>query len=423
MMTMLRRFTRDTQGATALIFGVTLIPIVLAAGAAVDYSRGAASSSAVQNAVDATALLLARDAGAGLSDAQLQALGQQVFTASMKGQVETTFAPLTVTRDPRTITVTASGSMKTAFMKIARFDEMQIAASSSAAWGVRKIEIAMVLDNTGSMKNRLGSGVKMDRLKEAAHQLLNDSQAAAPSPDAIKLSIVPFDTQVNVKGLVDTKTMVDFTIPKHVDGRGKVIWEGAKEKNWTGCVMDREESSNWDVRDDAPIAGQKGSLYPAVVCANGGALAAIQPLTSDYKILHAAVDRMTPSGNTNITIGTIWGLASLSSAAPLTQAEPYGTPNVEKYMIMLSDGDNTENRGTGETNYSPPIDARTRKACTAVKDKSIKLYTLLVGSGNAALLKDCAGNGGWFRQVDNAQDISASFRSILNDILALRLTH
>lgn len=423
MMTMLRRFQADMRGTTALIFGMTLIPIAIAAGAAVDYSRAATGSTTVQNAVDATALLLARDASAGLSDAELQMRGQEVFSASVKGQVQATFSPITVTRDPRTITVTASGTMKTAFMKIARFDEMQIAASSTAAWGVRKIEIAMVLDNTGSMRDRLGSGIKMDRLKEAAHQLLTDSQAAAPSPDAIKIAIVPFDTQVNVKGLDDTKTMVDFTIPKHVDGWGKVIWEGAKEKNWAGCIMDREESGNWDVRDDAPIAGQKGSLYPAVVCANAGALAAIQPLTSDYKTLHAAVDRMTPSGNTNITIGTIWGLASLSSDAPLTQAEAFGTPNVEKYMIVLTDGANTENRGTGQTNYSAPIDARTRKACTAVKDKSIKLYTLLVGSGNAALLKDCSGNGGWFRQVNNAQDISASFRSILNDILALRLTH
>ena len=65
---------------------------------------------------------------------------------------------------------------------------------------------------------------------------------------------------------------------------------------------------------------------------------------------------MTPAGNTNTTIGLVWGWHSLTSNLPLTQgAAP--APDLDKVIIMLTDGDNTEDRWS---NSGSDIDARMR---------------------------------------------------------------
>ncbi|HSP24406.1 MAG TPA: pilus assembly protein TadG-related protein [Saliniramus sp.] len=55
-MQFLNRFQKDQRGATAVIFGLTLLPIMGFAGAAVDYSRASASRAAMQKAADAAAM-------------------------------------------------------------------------------------------------------------------------------------------------------------------------------------------------------------------------------------------------------------------------------------------------------------------------------------------------------------------------------
>lgn len=50
------RFKADQRGATAVLFGLTVVPLVGLAGAAVDYSRASAARAALQTAADKTAL-------------------------------------------------------------------------------------------------------------------------------------------------------------------------------------------------------------------------------------------------------------------------------------------------------------------------------------------------------------------------------
>src|SRR5690606_14683884 len=131
-------------------------------------------------------------------------------------------------------------------------------------------------------------------------------------------------------------------------------------------------------------------------------------------------DSMTPSGNTNITIGMAWGLAALASQEPLPGAKPYDTPALDKVMVVLTDGDNTENRWT---HVSSQIDARTRLACDAVKDRKIKLYTIRVIAGNAELLRECASAPDMYYEVRNAGELGPVFQRIAAEITTLRLTH
>jgi Flp pilus assembly protein TadG len=58
---LLRRFFRAQRGNITIIFALTTIPVIGFVGAAVDYSRANSARTAMQSAIDATALMLSKD--------------------------------------------------------------------------------------------------------------------------------------------------------------------------------------------------------------------------------------------------------------------------------------------------------------------------------------------------------------------------
>src|SRR5215210_8693326 len=70
----------DQRGNVAIMFGIAILPIMAAIGAAVDYSHASSVKTAMQAALDSTALMLSRDA-AGKDDGQLDAAAKNYFTA------------------------------------------------------------------------------------------------------------------------------------------------------------------------------------------------------------------------------------------------------------------------------------------------------------------------------------------------------
>ena len=66
----LRTFRHDRRGNVAMIFALAIIPLIGAVGSAVDYSRANSARSAMQAALDSTALILSKDAQT-LTSAQL----------------------------------------------------------------------------------------------------------------------------------------------------------------------------------------------------------------------------------------------------------------------------------------------------------------------------------------------------------------
>jgi hypothetical protein len=143
------------------------------------------------------------------------------------------------------------------------------------------------------------------------------------------------------------------------------------------------------------------------------------PLNYDWNALHSKVDTMAGAGNTNVTIGLTWAWHTLSSTAPLTEGVTYGTPNVTKFIILLTDGDNTQNRWT--TSQSA-IDLRTQTACANVKAAGIQLYTVRVIDGNADLLRNCATNTSMYYDVQDASQLASVFNTIGAQIANLHLS-
>ncbi len=458
------RFKTDERGATAVLFGLALVPLMLFAGAAVDYGRATSARTELQVALDATALALVREAGR-LSDAQLEARGRDILKGLFRPDVGAASPTVQVQRGRDTIRVAAQSSVTTTLMAVAGVPVMEIAGQAQAAWGNRTIELALVLDNTGSMA-RLN---KMPELKKAAHLLLDALDRAASGGDRVSVSVVPFDTQVRLdpadrnaswlRPLAASDLGNACDSRQRIDGTGALLPQNGRDPErtareaWSGYVIDRDRVDcrsgrpgrivDMNQKADAPDGLHPSTLYPMVRRDGHVDLPRIQPLTRQLgrnAPIRGTIDAMQPRGCTNITIGAMWGLETLSPAAPFTEAQPFGTRNVEKIMILLTDGKNTRDSFKtvcSEREGDPEIDARTKGACDVVKANGVTVFTIKVIEGSDDLLGGCAsritdpanpyyrsaGGPALYYPVNDASQLTGVFQGIVNQILQTRLTH
>lgn len=191
---------------------------------------------------------------------------------------------------------------------------------------------------------------------------------------------------------------------------------GVGTANWSGCVIDRTQP--YDVQSDAPSSSNAATLYPASKCATNSLLP-IVPLTTDIASVRAYAKKMTPAGNTNVTIGIQWGMEVLSPGAPFQGGAAFTDPTVNKYMIVLTDGLNTQNRWTTTASQ---IDARMSLACTNAKNLGITIFTIRLEQGNSEKLQACASNTGYYYNLSNANELSGTLGKIMKSIKKIRLT-
>lgn len=409
----LRALRSDERGNVLIMFGFALVPVIGLTGATIDYSRATSARQVLNAAVDSAALMAARDASK-LSDAEVRSRIDKWITANLHGDSAKGFTSATtvIDRTARTIAIEAQLNVDTSLTRVLGKDAMTIKSKSQSTWGTNTIELALALDNTGSMD----SSGKMAALKTASLNLIDIMKDATTETDQIKVSVVPFATQVKIGTGFKDEAWLRFDQQKCTTSRGVQTCTTITKSTWTGCVSDRNQPN--DVKDNESVLAYE-TLYPADFCAQS-TLAPIQPLTADWTVLKNAINGMTPVGNTNVTIGAIWGMATLTPGVPFTQARSFATPRLNKYMILLTDGDNTQNRFTSNGDQ---IDARTKLACQTAKDAGIRVYTVRVINGDRTLLQNCASDTSMYYEVSSASQLTPVFQQIAREISQVRLTH
>ena len=190
--------------------------------------------------------------------------------------------------------------------------------------------------------------------------------------------------------------------------------------SWTGCLSDRDR--DYDVSSEPARGGS--SNYVAANC-RYTSLAPMMPLTSNLESVRTAVNSMTATGATNVTIGLSNGLATLRADSPLGDVSS-NDPDVQKFVILLTDGNNTQNRfggnGSEGNTYTIAIDERLRQACNHARSSRVQVFTVRVIAGNESLLRDCATEPGMYHSAATAAEIAPAFARILNSITTPRLT-
>jgi Flp pilus assembly protein TadG len=194
-------FARDRAGNIAIMFAVSILPLTIAVGAAMDYGNGLNVKAKLQGAIDAGLLKAATDptlvVGGSPACATVTSCNIQIehavrdatraYYASYQGMTPT----VSTTFSGGDISATASVTQPTGIMKIVGKSSMAISVNAEVKRGTMGgAEVALVLDTTGSM-----ASPKIDALKTAATQFVT---ALLPSGSSNKVALVPFDMYVNV---------------------------------------------------------------------------------------------------------------------------------------------------------------------------------------------------------------------------------
>lgn len=192
-----RDLLRDRGGNVALLFAFLSVPMLMLGGAAIDYGFATRLETKLQAATDATALLLCQTP-LTTSQADLNLLAQTTMTGAM-GTANLVVDPLDITSNPRKITLTAHKLSTTFFGGLTGTKRINPGAVSQCATPLPKtFEIALVLDNTGSMAESSGGQSKLKAVQTAATTFVNYVATSPAFSSATKIAIVPFAAAVAV---------------------------------------------------------------------------------------------------------------------------------------------------------------------------------------------------------------------------------
>lgn len=402
-----RRFASDQRGNIGILFGFAAIPLIGLLGGAVDVTRHNRYDVTLSNAMDAAAIALVRR---GIEDEAEASKFVNDYVAGLAPWVATdrmlNLEPLTATAVEGGYRVALSGSMDTAFLPVVGIRSMPLDLSTEVMMSGGKYEVALALDNTGSMRNfgRIGA------LRDAATQLVDDLYRDAGTEDRVKMALIPFVTAVNVghsagfdRSWIDpvgADPVFHRNFSQPVDrldlftNKMRVSWKGCVEaraqddlddtlpdtqaKRWVPYLWPDEPDSGYgnsyladsSTRNDRDrlrdIAKYQVSRAARVEnTTNGGPNAAcpgpVVPLTNDTDLMKAEIAKMKPhnewGGNnsgTNVAQGLVWAWRVLSPDAPFTQGASYDDKETQKVLVLLSDGRNqvVENRGVTESDYT-----------------------------------------------------------------------
>jgi Flp pilus assembly protein TadG len=263
-------FLRDRDGAVAIVFAVLLIPILLITGAAIDYARLVRDRSQLQAAVDSAALSTASAARLALQTGDFSAL-QRDATASLQAQTADPAVVVTVyRRDPTTFCVKATRIADLTLGALAGASMTQVSSEACAAMPTG-VEVALALDNSGSMGNSLGVETKMQALQAAASDLV-DILAPGNGSTEIVISVVPFAASVNVGASSRGAGFLDSTGSSSIHWLNYVRPFGsgwlppsrfelfdAMSTPWAGCVEERP--APFLTTDAPPRPGMPDTLF------------------------------------------------------------------------------------------------------------------------------------------------------------------
>ena len=404
-----RRYLSAQAGTTAVTFALSIVPMLLASGAAIDYMRYSDATTKMQAALDAGALTVA--ASSNLSAAKRREAGEYSFAANLKSVgIDPKGAGISFTMKGTGVAASATYDLPTGLMQIAGLTNMRVAVETTISIPEgKKAEIALVLDYSGSMTEVAGGQVKYVAMKNAARKLVSDLEAA--NPKRLKIGLVPFSHHVYV------------TMPE------RFIAGMSGSGSWTGCTQDRRYPAN--LTDATPVpadnATKWGHAFAKVHASNGcGAYAPnglkVAPLTDNFDAIRGQLDVMRPYAWTHIALGAEFGYHLLSPNEPFAQGAEYSNKNVRKVMVLLTDGRQTEpSFGSGVRTVAQG-ESNLESICQNAKDSGILVITIafdLRDTDTRKRLSNCSSDPAKdFFVAEDGADVAAAFEDIKTQITA-----
>lgn len=262
------KMQRSENGAVAVLVGLAVFLLVLVASVAVDMARAQILHTKIQSALDASGLAAAAalsNVPNGTSEqdwATQQA--QRYFNANFpSGYLGTSAITVNavLSEGNSVISLSASSTQETTFMKMMGINSVNVAASSSVTRSTegQGLELVLVLDNTGSMNCNVsdssavcdgGPNTKITALKGAAATLLDSLYGATnDTAPGLFVGIVPFSQAVNIG-----QNHKDWINANSATGQAALdTFDWGPGGSWGGCVRTQGCWGGWKATDYDPI--------------------------------------------------------------------------------------------------------------------------------------------------------------------------
>jgi len=385
MLNWFRDFWRDRRGNVAMIFALSLLPVTVLSGGAVDFSQAMNARTRLSQALDAAALAVG--VNPNIADEDALDIARNFIAANYPGRElgDVMNVQVSMNSESDTVTVTGQAKVQTIILGLIGIDHLTVNWETEVQRARSRLELVMVLDNTGSM-----GGSKIRNLRESAELLTEILHEAADTPGDVRIGLVPFAATVNVGTNHERVWWMDpdGDNPDHGDwsgGRDANHWDlfdRMRYEDWDGCVEARaipmdidntppspgnpstlffpyfapdEPDNDSDYRNDYLNDGRNGNYRqrlrrmgkynnaqilrdygPNMRCTT----TPITPLTTSQNTIETAIDRMGASGTTNIPQGVGWGIRVISPEEPFTEGTTWDDRDVIKAMVILTDGEN-----------------------------------------------------------------------------------
>ncbi|MCH9752628.1 MAG: hypothetical protein K0U61_10485 [Alphaproteobacteria bacterium] len=197
-MSTISKLGRDKSGQVAILFALSIIPIVAVAGFAIDFQQTVKRKAKVQLVMDSAVLAAARVKQTGASNDEIKLTVQQFMDAQIGnlGGLDCDPTTVLVTENSEEIDASILCEQTTALIKVVGRDEMPFRVSSASEYGIDKVDVAFMFDVSGSMN----SSNRLVNLKAAAKEAIDVLlPAGAPSEliEDTRLAMVSYNSMVN----------------------------------------------------------------------------------------------------------------------------------------------------------------------------------------------------------------------------------
>ncbi len=257
-----QRFKNSRDGNIAMLFAFMTMVLFLFMGGAVDYARWNGVRADMIESMDAASLAVAQLAQAdpNLTDAQLITYGEKFFAENFKHDTDVNAFSLNFDlADQRVISTCVVGNLDTLLLGVAGITTLDVdKCVEITRKGSGRIELALVLDVTGSMDSSIGGKKKINSLKDAVTELLDVMYKGSPTSNNLKIGVVPFNPYINAGGAnswsdawADTNADALYHGARffHVDETGSIdmtkkvnhftLFDSVPGADWRGCVESR----------------------------------------------------------------------------------------------------------------------------------------------------------------------------------------
>lgn len=448
------RFRRDRGGNFMVMAGIVLAILALAVGFAVNIGQMMNARSALGSAIDAAVTSTARELTTGTATEEEATKIIKVYldansTGGILAANQIVIDKVTLDRTQFTLQVEAHVDVPLYFPLFGAEKTRRVSQTGAGIFSFRQIEVAMMLDVTGSMSDN----GKIDDMKKAAAKGIETLfQDKRPNRPRVRVALVPYANSVNVGSLAAQAVFSERYASDRLKTGGNAASQMAGGRAiYDNCATDRPGS--YQYTDDGPatsmvhrdyLLNSYADYYKTNKCPD----AEIMPLTTNEAALTAHVNSFVEKGGTGGHMGVQWAWYMLSPKWSGVLAESqrpmeYDATKVGKYAILMTDGlfnlsffDVSSAPAAYNDGKAPPRDAATT-LCAAMRAKGIEIYTIgfdldnpdMSASARAkavALLQQCAtpdsGGTKHFFQASTGPELLAAFVKIANNINKLALT-